>query len=131
MARGLDVDIAIYRALIRKFCKGDNIRYAQKVFSLMQGKGILGDSIVYSNLAYAYLKAGKPILASEMLDDMIKRYLMINVKIYKSLNDSFSNDSDILRLFWGHVVERVQQLLWSIRNRTLVKKVKKFMHKNF
>ncbi|KAF9609100.1 hypothetical protein IFM89_013354 [Coptis chinensis] len=51
-------------------------------------------------------KFGKLTLASDMLDDMTKRYLMITVKIYKSLNASFANDSDILRLFWGHVVER-------------------------
>ncbi|RVW44705.1 Pentatricopeptide repeat-containing protein [Vitis vinifera] len=66
----------------------------------MQGKGMKGDSVVYTSLAYAYFKAGKAIAASDMLDEMDKRRLMITLKIYRCFSASYAGDGSILGLFW-------------------------------
>ncbi|KAF8012778.1 hypothetical protein BT93_I0818 [Corymbia citriodora subsp. variegata] len=104
--RDLCVDVSLYRALIRRFCKKEKIDYAEKVFLIMKEKGISGDSVIYSSLAYAYMKAGNTAASSAMLDDMYKRRLMITLKIYRSLNASCIGDENILRLFWNEVVGR-------------------------
>lgn len=72
----------------------------------MQEKGILGDSVTHTSLAYAYWKLGKANAASDMLDEMYRRRLMITVKIYKCFNASYAGDSSILSLFWDHMVGR-------------------------
>lgn len=104
--KGLVVDVSLYRALIRRLCKRERLDCAEKVYSLMQGKGILGDSVVFTSLAYAYLRAGKSSVVSGMLDEMYKRRLMITRNIYRSFNASYASENDILRLFWDHMVER-------------------------
>lgn len=72
----------------------------------MLEKGLLGDSLVYASLAYAYLSTGKRIAACEILNEMVKKQLMITAKIYESLSASLANDSGILDLLWSHAIER-------------------------
>ncbi|KAK2642127.1 hypothetical protein Ddye_023890 [Dipteronia dyeriana] len=103
--RGHCVDVSVYRALIRRFCKKEKVDFAERVFGLMQGNGISGDSVIYTSLAYAYWKAGNANAASNMLEEMYKRRLMVTLKIYKCFNASYANDN-MLGLFWNHVVER-------------------------
>ena len=78
---------------------------AQKVFDQMQGKGLVGDSLVYATLAYAYLTEGKPAAASNTLDDMAKNQLHITPQIYKCLCTSYS-DEETLNMLWAHAIER-------------------------
>lgn len=106
VSRGLCVDVSVYRALIRRFCKKEKVDYAQRLFNLMQGNGISGDSVIYTSLAYAYWRAGEPKACSDILDDMYRRRLMITLKIYRSFSASYAKDNEILDLFWSHVVDR-------------------------
>ena len=104
--KGFCVDKSVYRALIRRLCKLGLIDSAQRIFIHMQGKGLSGDCLLYSSLAYGYLSAGKPIAASEILNDMVKRKLVITANIYKSLSASYGNESGILDMLWHHATER-------------------------
>lgn len=104
--RGHIVNVSIYRALIRRLCKIERLDWAEKLFSLMQGKNISADSVIYTSLAYAYLKAGKSSFAMPMLDEMYKRRLTITRRIYECFNASYASDNDIIRVFWDHMVER-------------------------
>ncbi|CAN6542227.1 unnamed protein product [Malus baccata var. baccata] len=104
--KGLCADVSMYRALIRRLCKRERVDEAEKVFNLMREKGISGDSVIYTSLAYAYLKAGKSCVVSAMLDEMYKRRLMVTRKIYRSFSASYARDNDIIRLFWDHMVKR-------------------------
>lgn len=72
----------------------------------MQLRGISGDSVIYTSLAYAYWKEGNSNLASEMLSEMTKRSLLITLKIYRCFNASYGCDNHILHLFWDHATER-------------------------
>lgn len=72
----------------------------------MQGKGFSGDCLLYTSLAYGYLSAGKPIAASEMLNEMVKKNLVITAKIYKSLGDSYGNENGILDMLWHHATDK-------------------------
>lgn len=72
----------------------------------MQGKGLSGDALVYTSLAYAYLNVGNLTAASEMFDDMYKKRLMITAKIYNWLCSSYADKNGILDLFWHHATER-------------------------
>lgn len=104
--RGFCVDKSVYRALIRRLCKLGLIDSAQKLFVNMQGKGLSGDCLVYASLAYGYLSEGKPIAASEMLNDMLNTKLVITAKIYRSLSASYGNESGILDMLWHHAAEK-------------------------
>lgn len=104
--RGLCVEVSLFRALIRRLCKLERLNCAEKIFSLMQGNKLSGDSVIYTSLAYAYLKAGKSSAATLMLDEMYKRRLLVTQKIYKCFNASYASGNDILRVFWDHMVER-------------------------
>lgn len=106
MKRGFCVDKSVYRSLIRRFCKRDLVDYAQKIYVNMQVKGIPGDSLVYTILSYAYLSAGKPIAASEMLNNMVKNKLMITSKIYRCLCASYADRSEMLEVFWLQAIEK-------------------------
>ncbi|OMO52692.1 hypothetical protein COLO4_37044 [Corchorus olitorius] len=99
-------NVSVYRALIRRFCKLERVDCAQRMFTLMQGKGIAGDSVIYTSLAYAYWKMGKVNAASDVLNEMYKRRLMITLKIYRCFSASYAGDNSILGFFWNHVVER-------------------------
>ncbi|KAF2313720.1 hypothetical protein GH714_012956 [Hevea brasiliensis] len=103
---GLCADISLYRALIRRLCKREKVDCAQRIFSLMQEKGILADSVIHTSLAYAYWKIGKANAASDLLDEMYRRRLMITVKIYRCFNASYAGDKSILNLFWNLMVGR-------------------------
>ena len=81
--RGFCVDKSVYRSLIRRLCKLGLINSAQRIFIHMQGKGLSGDCLLYCSLASGYLSAGKPIAASEMLNDMVKKKLVITAKYIK------------------------------------------------
>lgn len=72
----------------------------------MQGKGLLGDALVYTSLAYAYLNDGNPTAASEMFDDMFKKRLMITAKIYNWLSVSYADKNGILDLFLDHATQK-------------------------
>ncbi|KAK3018323.1 hypothetical protein RJ639_002978 [Escallonia herrerae] len=98
--RGLCVDISVYRALIRRFSRREKVDYAQRIFGTMQMRGISGDCVVYTSLAYAYLKAGKEAAASDLLDEMYHMRLIITIKIYRSFNASYAGDNNILAIFW-------------------------------
>ncbi|KAI5683740.1 hypothetical protein M9H77_04968 [Catharanthus roseus] len=104
--RGLCVDISIYRALIRSLCKREKIDCAERIFITMNSKGISGDSLVYTSLAYAYLKLGNMSAASVLLDEMYKKMLMVTVKLYKSFSVSFASDSSLLDIFSRNLLEK-------------------------
>ncbi|KAK6129082.1 hypothetical protein DH2020_037155 [Rehmannia glutinosa] len=104
--RGLCVDITVYRAIIRRLCKKERTDCAQRVFRHMQTMGILGDTVIYSNLAYACFRAGDAVSVSALLDEMYKRRLMVTLKIFKSINASFASDGNHLDMFWDTLVER-------------------------
>lgn len=42
--------------------KKEKIDCAQKVFSIMQSKGILGDTVIHASLAHEYLRIGDILL---------------------------------------------------------------------
>ncbi|CAN4119863.1 unnamed protein product [Withania somnifera] len=104
--RGYLVDVSFYRAIIRRLCKRGKVDDAEKVFHIMQTKGVLGDSLIYATLAYAYFKIGKVDAASYLLDDMYRRRLMITLKMYKSFNASYYDENTFLDMFWSKVVQR-------------------------
>lgn len=104
--KGICVDKSVYRALIRRFCKRGLVDWAQKALMSMQDKRISGDSIMYLSLAFAYLNAGKPMSASEMLDNMVKNQLRITAKIYNCLNASYADNNDVLTLLWSRAIEK-------------------------
>ncbi|PON58019.1 Tetratricopeptide-like helical domain containing protein [Parasponia andersonii] len=118
--RGLCVDLSLYRALIRRLCKRERLDCAEKIFSSMQGKKVSGDCVVYTSLAYANMKAGKSSVVMVLLDDMYKRRLMITRKIYRSFNDSYASDNEIIRIFWDHMVER------GLMSKGLLKEMQKY-----
>lgn len=103
---GLCVDISAYRAIIRRLCKKDRIECAERVYKIMGVRRILGDSIIYISLAYAYFRAGEAVAASGLLDEMYKRRLMVTLKIYRSISASYSNDGGKLDVFWDTLTER-------------------------
>lgn len=106
LARGICVDITVYRAIIRRLCKIERLDCAERVFRIMQTRGILGDTIIYTSLAYAYLRADDAVAASALLDEMYKRRMMVTLKIFKSINASYANQGNYLDIFWNNMVER-------------------------
>ncbi|PWA99746.1 tetratricopeptide repeat (TPR)-like superfamily protein [Artemisia annua] len=96
--KGIIVDISIYRALIRRLCKQERVDCAQRLFDIMQSKGISGDSVVFTNLAYAYLKAGDTTIGLKIFDEMYKMRLMITHNIHKM--------RFLTKVFWNLAVER-------------------------
>ncbi|CAN1162754.1 Pentatricopeptide repeat-containing protein At5g38730 [Linum perenne] len=106
IGRGLCVDVSLYRCLIRGFCRKGKLDCAKKIFGLMKEKDISGDSVVYTSLAYSQWKVGNVSAASDLLDEMYKKRLMITLKIYKSFSASYAGDDKILSLFWSHVADR-------------------------
>ncbi|KAI9070714.1 hypothetical protein K1719_047323 [Acacia pycnantha] len=80
--------------------------FLEELFNLMEGRGILGDSVVYTSLAYAYWKLGNAKLASNILEDMTRRRLMITSKIYKCFGSSLGSENHTSCSFWNYVVER-------------------------
>lgn len=73
----------------------------------MLGKGISGDSIIYTSMAYAYWKMGDVNVSSDFLNEMYKRRLMVTLKIYRCLNASYAgDDKSVLSFFWKHLAER-------------------------
>jgi predicted Zn-dependent protease len=79
---------------------------AQKVFDRMQGKGLVGDSLVYATLAYAYLAEGKPAAASNTLDGMAKDQLRITPHIYNCLCTTYADEKETLNMLWVRAIER-------------------------
>ncbi|KAG6428264.1 hypothetical protein SASPL_112515 [Salvia splendens] len=65
---GICVDISVYRAMIRRLCKKEGIGCAERVFGAMQTREILGDTVIYSSLAYAHFRVGDAVSASAFLD---------------------------------------------------------------
>ncbi|KAE9449404.1 hypothetical protein C3L33_18691, partial [Rhododendron williamsianum] len=57
-----------------------------------QLKGNIRRSVVYTSLAYAYLKTGEVTVASDLLDEMYRRRLMITLKLYRSFSASYADD---------------------------------------
>lgn len=104
--RGFHVYKSLYRALIRRLCKRGLVDFAQMTFNKMLGKGFVGDNLIYCTLAYGHLSAGKRIAACELLDEMVKKQLMITAKVYKCLSVSYAKESCILDLLWSHAIER-------------------------
>lgn len=72
----------------------------------MQGKGLVGDSLVYATLAYAHLSEGKPAAASNTLDDMAKNRLRVTPQVYKSLCTSYADERETLNVLWVRAIER-------------------------
>ncbi|XP_057453627.1 pentatricopeptide repeat-containing protein At5g38730 [Lotus japonicus] len=107
LSKGLCLDASVYRALIRRLCKIEQIECAEKLFYHMEGNGISGDSVIYTSLAYAYWKSGKTSVASNVLEEMAKRRLIITAKIYScfSVPDGHG-ENKVSQMFWDHVVER-------------------------
>lgn len=99
-------DKAVYRSLIRRLCRRGSVDQAQKVFDQMQGKGLVGDSLVYATLAYAHLSEGKPAAASNTLDDMAKNRLRVTPQVYKSLCTSYADERETLNVLWVRAIER-------------------------
>ncbi|KAL7141200.1 hypothetical protein ABFS83_08G037500 [Erythranthe nasuta] len=104
--KGLCADVTVYRAIIRRLCKKERIDCARRVFVNMETKGILGDAVIYTNLAYAYSRCGDALSASALFDEMYKRRLMVTLKIFKSINASYANDCGSLDVLWKSMVER-------------------------
>ncbi|XP_047319749.1 pentatricopeptide repeat-containing protein At5g38730 [Impatiens glandulifera] len=104
--KGICVDISIYRAIIRALCKRDRIGCAEKIFGVMNGKGILGDCVVCSSLAYAYFRGGNVAAASNIFEDMYRRRLMITPNIYRSLTTTYVDDDSVFGVFWDQLVAR-------------------------
>ncbi|TKY68274.1 Pentatricopeptide repeat-containing protein [Spatholobus suberectus] len=72
----------------------------------MEGKGISGDSVIYTSLAYAYWKVGKASAASSILEEMARRRLMITVKLYRCFSASDASENNVSQIFWNHMVDR-------------------------
>nr|GEX25860.1 hypothetical protein [Tanacetum cinerariifolium] len=104
--KGIIIDISIFRALIRRLCKQARVDCAQRLFDIMQRKGISGDSVMFTSLAYAYLKAGDTTTGLKIFNEMYKMRLMITHKIHKSFSASYAGDKGILETFWNLAVER-------------------------
>jgi pentatricopeptide repeat protein len=97
---------ALYRALIRRLCKKGFVDHAQKLVDQMDAKGVSGDGLVYTVLAFAYLREGKCNDAIQVLNEMVKKNLDISKKIYKSITASYADESDLLMMFWAHANEK-------------------------
>jgi hypothetical protein len=72
----------------------------------MEGKGISGDSVIYTSLAFAYWKSGNTNAASNILDEMARRILMVTVKIYRCFSAPDASENKVSQMFWDHLVER-------------------------
>lgn len=106
MKRGFPPDKAVYRSLIRRLCKKGFIDLAGNVFNEMQGKGLEADCLVYATLACAYLTAGKPVAALDILNEMAKKQLYITPQIYNCMCTSYADEKGSLNMLWVHAIER-------------------------
>uniref|UniRef100_A0A0A9D586 Pentacotripeptide-repeat region of PRORP domain-containing protein n=1 Tax=Arundo donax TaxID=35708 RepID=A0A0A9D586_ARUDO len=106
MKRDFPPDKAVYRSLIRRLCRKGLVDQAQKAFDQMQGLGLVGDSLIYATLAYAYLTEGKPFAASDTLDDMAKKQLYITPQIYNCLSASYADEKETFNMLWVRAIER-------------------------
>jgi pentatricopeptide repeat protein len=106
LSKGICLDVSVYRALIRRLCKIERIECAEKLLYHMEGKGISGDSVIYTSLAFAYWKSGNTNAASNILDEMAKRMLMVTVKIYRCFSAPDASENKVSQMFWDHLVER-------------------------
>ncbi|VFQ65535.1 unnamed protein product [Cuscuta campestris] len=108
LQRGICVDISFYRAIIRRLCRRGKLGCAERVFWVMtKERGISGDSVVCTSLAYAYFREGNMKGASDLLDEMYRRRLMVTLKLYKSLNASYRDDNGgLVCLFWNDLWQR-------------------------
>lgn len=97
---------SLYRALIRRLCRKGFVDHAQKLLNQMDAKGVSGDSLVYTVLALAYFREGKSSAATQTLNEMAKKNLDISRKIYKCVNASYANESNLLMMFWAHANEK-------------------------
>ncbi|KAL5159616.1 Pentatricopeptide repeat-containing protein [Glycine soja] len=106
LSRGICLDVSVYRALIRRSCKVERIQCAERLFYHMEGKGISGESVIYTSIAYAYWNVGNVSAASSMLEEMARRRLMITVKLYRCFSTSDANENKVSQIFWNHVMDR-------------------------
>lgn len=97
---------SLYRALIRRLCKKGFVDHAQKLLDQMHAKGVSGDVLVYTVLAFAYLREGKHGAAIQALNEMVKKNLDISKKVYDSVTASYADESDLLMIFWARANER-------------------------
>ncbi|GER45286.1 pentatricopeptide repeat-containing protein [Striga asiatica] len=104
--KGILVDVSVYRAIIRRLCKRERVDCAEKVFMVMQEMGILGDTVICANMAYAYFRGGDGSSFSAFLDEMYRRRLMVTLKIFRNINASYANDRDCLDMFWSALLDR-------------------------
>lgn len=103
---GINVDITVYRAIIRRLCKKERIGCAESVFRIMEKRGILGDSLIFSTLAYAYSRAGDSVSSSALLDEMHERRLLVTLQLYRSISASFADDGIKLDVFVDTLSDR-------------------------
>ncbi|EPS67755.1 hypothetical protein M569_07017, partial [Genlisea aurea] len=101
--KGLCVnDNSVYRAFIRRLCKKGEVVSAVRVFRDMKRREIVGDSVIFTNLAYAFWRNGDARGASSFFDEMHERRLMVTVKIFRSMEASYGS----LPSFWEALVGR-------------------------
>ncbi|KAL5062230.1 hypothetical protein RYX36_023967 [Vicia faba] len=106
LSKGICLDVSVYRALIRRLSKIERIESAEKLLVHMEGKGISGDSVIYTSVAFAYWKSGNTNAASNVLEEMARRMLKINAKIYRCFSAPDASENKVSQMFWDHVVER-------------------------
>ncbi|GER35732.1 pentatricopeptide repeat-containing protein [Striga asiatica] len=104
--KGILVDVSVYRAIIRRLCKRERVDCAEKMFTFMQEMGILGDTVIFANMAYAYFRGGDDSSFSAFLDEMYRRRLIVTLKIFRNINASYANDRDCLDMFWSALLDR-------------------------
>jgi pentatricopeptide repeat protein len=95
------------------------VDHAQKLVDQMHAKGVSGDSLVYTVLAFAYLREGKRSDAIQALNEMVKKNLDISKKIYEFVTASYSDESDLLMMFWTCANEkglRAKKVRWLVQN---------------
>ncbi|XP_051151920.1 pentatricopeptide repeat-containing protein At5g38730 [Andrographis paniculata] len=103
---GFCADITVYRAMIRRLCKKERIDCGQRIFKVMQARGIVGDAIICTSLAFAHWRVGDVVAASALFDEMYERRLMVTLKIFRCINASYAKDESCLNLFWSTVRDR-------------------------
>ncbi|KAJ4806077.1 Pentatricopeptide repeat-containing protein [Rhynchospora pubera] len=107
LAKGGRVDCKpLYRAFIRRLCKNGFVDHAQKLLGQMLVKGLPGDGLVYTVLAFAYLREGQTSAAIETLNEMVVKNLEISRKIYVSVTSSYENETDLLMCLWAHASKK-------------------------
>ncbi|KAI3888190.1 hypothetical protein MKX03_020588 [Papaver bracteatum] len=95
--KGIEPDILTSIILVHMYSKINNLERAQESFDSLKIQGFQSDTKVYNSLVMAYIKAGQPGVAENLIKDMETRDIKPTRDMLMALLRSFSERGEAVR----------------------------------